>query len=267
MNLSEALTVSSDVYFFQLGDNMWLNRGRLGDDALAKADKLWGFGADSGLDLGGESNGRVPDPAWKRGVRAGSSTRATSRRIQENERWFSGDNLNTAVGQGDVLVTPLQLANGYATFANGGTLYQPQLVLQVAKSTATPCSGHQAPSRCARSSAARLAVDRSSQGLEGVTTSGTAASAFAGFPQDRFQVAGKTGTAAGERQGQHLAVRGVRAGERTDGTSPRRSSTEAGYGRRRLPPRSSAASSSRCCGRRSSRLRPVTASPGGGTTR
>jgi penicillin-binding protein 2 len=194
VNLAEALTVSSDIYFFRLGESMWLNRGRLGDDALAKADKLWGFGADSGLDLAGESDGRVPDPAWKREF-ARQLYKGDEQKIEENERWFSGDNMNTAIGQGDVLVTPLQLANGYATLANGGTLYTPQLVLQVAKYDSNTVLWVTKPKPIRT---IPMQPDwRASilQGLEGVTTSGTAASTFDGFPQDRFQVAGKTGTA------------------------------------------------------------------------
>ena len=65
VNLSSSLTRSSDVYYFKLGDDMWLRRDQLGDDALAKSYAMWGFGADTGLDLPGEADGRVPDPAWK----------------------------------------------------------------------------------------------------------------------------------------------------------------------------------------------------------
>ncbi|MBV9953099.1 MAG: hypothetical protein JO291_14195, partial [Acidimicrobiia bacterium] len=176
------------------GDDIWLNRGRLGDDALAKADKLWGFGVDTGLDLAGESDGRVPDAEWRRAF-ARQLYKGDQQKIEEHETWRTGDNMNTAIGQGDVLVTPLQLANGYATFANGGTLFTPQLVLQVAKydSSTVLWVAKPKPVRTIQ-----MQPDwRASilQGLEGVTTSGTAASTFDGFPQDRFQVAGKTGTA------------------------------------------------------------------------
>jgi penicillin-binding protein 2 len=194
VNLSEALTVSSDIYFFKLGDDMWRNRGQLGDDALAKADKLWGFGADSGLDLGGESDGRVPDPEWRRAF-VRQLYKGDEQKIEAYQNWRSGDNMNTAIGQGDVLVTPLQLANGYATFANGGTLYAPQLVLQVAKYDSSTVLWVTKPKPVRTIPMQPDWRDAILQGLEGVTTSGTAASTFNGFPQDRFQVAGKTGTA------------------------------------------------------------------------
>ena len=111
---------------------MWRRRGQLGDDALARTYRKWGFGADSGLGLPGEADGRVPDPKWLRSF-AEELYEGNPAKIEDYGTWRSGTSLNTAIGQGDVLVTPLQLANGYATFANGGTLYRPQLVLQVAE--------------------------------------------------------------------------------------------------------------------------------------
>ena len=105
------------------------------------------------------SGASAPTPASACPARptAGCPTRSGSRafaeelyegnpaKIEDFGTWRSGDNLNTAIGQGDVLVTPLQLANGYATFANGGTLYRPQLVLQVAKyESRTVVCGHRA---------------------------------------------------------------------------------------------------------------------------
>ena len=132
VTLTSALTRSSDVYFYNLGDKLWQRRGEIGDDALAKAYAQWGFGADSGLGLPGEADGRLPTPDWKRAY-AKDAYEGNPKLIEDNSTWFSGDNLNTAIGQGDVLVTPLQLTNGYATIANGGTLYEPQLVVQVLK--------------------------------------------------------------------------------------------------------------------------------------
>ena len=70
------------------------------------------------MQLTSERPGRVPTPNWK--VNYGG----------RDPVWRAGDNINMAIGQGDVLVTPLQLANGYATFANGGTRYVPQIALK-----------------------------------------------------------------------------------------------------------------------------------------
>jgi penicillin-binding protein 2 len=197
VNLASSLTRSSDVYYFKLGDDMWLRRDQLGDDALARAYEQWGFGQDTGLDLPGESDGRVPDPAWKRSY-AEDVYEGNEAKVQEFGTWYSGDNLNAAIGQGDVLVTPLQLANGYTAFANGGTLYEPQLVLQVMKYESDTVLSVTEPK-------AVRTVDmqpdwRTSilDGLKGVTQQGgdgTASGTFEGFPQDRFQIAGKTGTA------------------------------------------------------------------------
>jgi penicillin-binding protein 2 len=197
VNLSSAITRSSDVYFYKLGDEMWINRGRLGDDALAKAYRQWGFGADTGLDLPGESDGRVPDPKWLAGF-AKALYPKDRRLAEENGTWRSGTNLNTAIGQGDVLVTPLQLANGYSAFANGGTLYQPRLVLQVARydsNTALVTTKPKAVRNIQMAPDWRAAI---LEGLKGVTQPGgrgTASATFDGFPMDVFTVAGKTGTA------------------------------------------------------------------------
>jgi len=194
VNLSRAITVSSDVYFYKLGDEMWRRRQSIGDDALARSYRQWGFGIRSALGLVGEAPGRVPDPRWKREF-AKNLYPTDPEKVAANGSWFTGDNMNAAVGQGDVLVTPLQLANGYATFANGGTLLVPQFVLQVNQ-------GYSASVRSTFSSKVVRKVGLPPewrlpmvQGFMGVTVNGTAARTFAGFPQDRLSVAGKTGTA------------------------------------------------------------------------
>jgi penicillin-binding protein 2 len=110
-------------------------------------------------------------------------------------RWQGGEDLNISIGQGALLVSPLQLAVGYGAIANGGTVYRPH----VGKSLLNPATGKPVRtiqprvSQVARIPAGEFAAV--SQGLAAVTSSGTAAGAFAGFPLDRFAVAGKTGTA------------------------------------------------------------------------
>ncbi|MEJ7585363.1 MAG: penicillin-binding transpeptidase domain-containing protein [Acidimicrobiales bacterium] len=194
VDLPSAISVSSDVYFYKLGDDMWRRRTTIGEDALGRTYQQWGFGTGTGVDLLGETDGRVPTPAWKRDAAKKAYPDDTAKAADYGS-WFAGTNMNTAVGQGDVLVTPLQLANGYATFANGGTLFVPQFVLQVTKGYDDTVLDTFAPRDVGK-------VDLRPEwrlpmlaGFTGVTVNGTAAATFQGFPQDRFAVAGKTGTA------------------------------------------------------------------------
>ncbi|MBV8720396.1 MAG: penicillin-binding protein 2 [Chloroflexi bacterium] len=111
---------SSNIYFFWLGGgysegNTTIFEG-LGVDRLAKYARAYGYGSRTGLDISGEQDGIIPDPTWKE--------------FHENQPWFKGDTYNMAIGQGDVLATPLQVANTTNAIANGGTVYQPHLARQ-----------------------------------------------------------------------------------------------------------------------------------------
>jgi penicillin-binding protein 2 len=129
----------------------------------------------------------VPTATWKREY---------CDRVDCNDGvWRTGDNVNMAIGQGDVLVTPLQLANGYATFANGGTRYVPQVALR-AEGYQTGQVTQQFDTQVAQQVDLPPEVrDPLLAGLVGVPRNGTAVRAFAGFPLDDFPIAGKTGTA------------------------------------------------------------------------
>jgi len=107
VDLRTALARSCDVYFYELGIEM-------GIDRLAHFARGFGFGRPTGIDLPGEAAGLVPDKAWKRRAR--------------HEEWITGETVSASIGQGFNLVTPLQLALGYAAIANGGTLHEPRLV-------------------------------------------------------------------------------------------------------------------------------------------
>jgi len=200
VNVSKALTVSSDVFFYWLGDQLWQQRGTFGDTPIQDAATSFGLGEKTGVALPGEAKGRVPTPAWLEAVH-NANPKAFPR-----GQWRAGDNLNTAVGQGDVLVTPLQLANAYATFANGGTHYVPQIALKVTrpKDVGHPVNqaGNAVVVREFASEAngtVELTPEARAQiysGLEGVVMSGsgTAHSAYTAHPPS-WPAAGKTGTA------------------------------------------------------------------------
>jgi penicillin-binding protein 2 len=101
---------SSDTFFYQVA-------GMLGIDRLAYWARQYGFGAPTGIDLPGEVEGIVPDNAWKQEA-LGAPV-------------FAGETYQAGIGQGYDAVTPLQLINAYAALANGGTLYQPQIVREI----------------------------------------------------------------------------------------------------------------------------------------
>ena len=108
LNLQEALAQSCDVYFWEVGNN------RLGIERIVSYYRDFGLGTPTGIDLRGEASGFVPTPQWK------------ERRF--NERWSSGDTLNISIGQGYLLVTPLQAANMLAMIVNDGIIYKPHLL-------------------------------------------------------------------------------------------------------------------------------------------
>jgi penicillin-binding protein 2 len=190
VNLSRALTVSSDSYFYNVGATFWDGRARYGDDALQNVARELGFGSPTGIALPNEASGRIPDPASRKKLHAENP------QAFPTADWFTGDSVNTAIGQGDVAVTPLQLANAYATFANGGTLWQPRIALKVTDQAGKVLQSID-PVQVRH-------VDLPPQwrapmlaGFEGVVgdPAGTAHAAFSGFPLAQFPIAGKTGTA------------------------------------------------------------------------
>ncbi|HAS12036.1 MAG TPA: penicillin-binding protein 2 [Acidimicrobiaceae bacterium] len=192
VDMRRAMTVSSDAYFYSIGADFWNNRGRLGDEAQQETIRTFGFGQETGVPLPSEQDGRVPTPQQRK-----AQYEANPELFLTGD-WFTGDNVIMTIGQGDVGVTPLQLANGYATFANGGTRYAPNIARKITRSGS--------PDTIKRSFEPRIngrvemdPVHRQAllDGLIGVTTrdGGTARATFAGFPNDTFPVAGKTGTA------------------------------------------------------------------------
>ncbi|MGD0374622.1 MAG: penicillin-binding protein 2 [Streptosporangiaceae bacterium] len=220
MSLHQALVVSCDTVFYGLGYDMWLTDDRKADDVtsprapvqrMQKMELAWGFGKDTGVDLPAENPGTVPTREWlyymwKDNAHSGQDWckygRANGTYIQQIEYqdcqsgniWTPGQAIISAIGQGYVTVTPLQLARAYAALANGGTVYSPRIgeaLLSPDGKTVQkinpPVVGHLPVAK------GTLAYIRSA--LAGVVTSGTAASAFGGFPLGRVCLAGKTGTA------------------------------------------------------------------------
>jgi penicillin-binding protein 2 len=189
MDMPTALAYSCDTYFYQLGDLFYgLSSGR--GQPLQKWAAAFGFGSTTGSDLGPEAAGLVPTIGW----RQRTYTRTNDPQgWQVDKLWKPGDSILLAIGQKDLLVTPLQMARFYALIANGGKLVTPHVLLDVenANGTAVPVAAPPAPKEVGVDQAA-LQVVR--QGLwEGTHLSfGTSYGVFGNFP---VSIAGKTGTA------------------------------------------------------------------------
>ena len=122
LNVVDALAQSCDIFFYQVGGGFEPSQFvGLGVDRLASYASAFGLGSVTGIDIPGEAGGLVPTPQWKRQV--------------YQETWTTGNTYNFSIGQGDLLATPLQMANAMAVVANGGTLYQPQLIHRVVDAT------------------------------------------------------------------------------------------------------------------------------------
>lgn len=189
--LPKALTVSSDVYFYRIADLFWQGRKQYGDTPIQDMAKALGLAQHTGIELPDDQIGRMPDPAWKKAYVEQTNG------DPGNAVWYTGDNLNVAIGQGSVDVTPLQLAGAYGQFAVGGTRYRPTLLHKVTKAWSDEVVVEPAPEVVGKIDIQPAWQAAMTAGFEGVITNdrGTANSQFAGFPLDRFPVAGKTGTA------------------------------------------------------------------------
>jgi penicillin-binding protein 2 len=188
ISLRESLVRSCDTVYYRFGWSFYADRDVRGEYMQAHLER-WGFGSETGVDIPGEQEGRIPDQRWKQQVH------------QELPDafpvglWYPGDDINMSIGQGDVLVTPLQMAVAYGAIANGGTLYRPQIGLKVVAPDGEVIRRFR-PQPIGRvpSSPQTLAFLRDA--LTGVVSesAGTATAAFAGFPHPTYPVAGKTGT-------------------------------------------------------------------------
>ncbi len=196
VNLEQALTVSSDSYFYTVGDSFWhiWNAGdtKRGLGIQEKAREL-GFGAPTGIEID-ENSGRVPDPQWKADF--AHKYYKSEKDKRDNSTWYPYDDIFPAVGQGDLVTTPLQLANAYAAFANSGTLWQPHV------SDKVTASGGKVVERYQPKAIRHIGFDPATRaamlaGFQGALSNpkGTAYAAFQGFPFAQVPIAGKTGTA------------------------------------------------------------------------
>ncbi|MDQ6798095.1 MAG: penicillin-binding protein 2 [Actinomycetota bacterium] len=188
--IPQAVTVSSDVFFYDLGKRFWEARDRYGQTAIQDMARTFGMGSLTGIELPFESEGRVPDPASRKKAHDANPEAFPTR------DWFTGDNMNLAVGQGELVVSPLQLANAYSAFANGGMLYAPRVGANVLDVNAQVVRKIE-PQPIRKVEMSPSAQEPLLTGFKGAVADpkGTAFPAFKGFPLAQFPVAGKTGTA------------------------------------------------------------------------
>jgi penicillin-binding protein 2 len=208
VDLPRALQVSSDVYFYTLGVKAFYSPGFL----IQKWARRLGFGRPTGIDLPGEGAGIIPDDRWRKNInqtelrcrkRKGISVQANVYAagaqgcgISDLRDYNLGDTVNLAVGQGDLLATPLQLAVAYGAIENGGKVVSPHLGLEIESERGELIQ------RIERDPARRIHIDEADRqavadGLHRAASEpgGTSADVFTGWPQNRYPVYGKTGTA------------------------------------------------------------------------
>ena len=125
VDLRDAITVSSDAYFYRLGGEGFFRRPSPLDEGIQESARAFGLGSHTGIPLPYERAGVVPDREYydyqfEQGVF-----------LRSGAQWFAGDTINLAIGQGNLLVTPLQMANVYAVVASGGKVHQPNIATKI----------------------------------------------------------------------------------------------------------------------------------------
>ncbi|MFI0542373.1 penicillin-binding protein 2 [Streptomyces sp. WSLK1-3] len=216
INLGRALEVSCDTVFYGLAHREWQRDGGINPkkgepkDYFFKAAHQFGLGKETGIDLPNEVAGRVPDRQWKQsywnankdgwcktGKKDGSYVEKIAyENCLEGNKMRAGDEINYSIGQGDTLVTPIQMATIYAAISNGGTLYNPTVGKAVVSADGKKVDEIK-PTSHGKLPISRTTLSKMDEALAGVATRGTAAWRFAqvGWPQDKIPMHAKTGTA------------------------------------------------------------------------
>jgi len=214
IGFDKALEVSCNTFFYRIGFNYWQRFGSDVDDVNAKDPlvriaKVFGFGKETGIDLPGEASGRIADRQWKRdyyeankdyycklGKKPGNDFlhRFAREFCVEGFAYRAGDAVNFAIGQGDTIVTPLQLARAYASLGNGGTLWEPR----VGKAIVDPQGNvirEIKPKKAASVKVAERHLRFIDAALKGVSRQGTMSWRLIDFPLDKVKIRSKTGSA------------------------------------------------------------------------
>ncbi len=217
ISFAKALELSCDTFFYRVGLKFWQQYGSdpanvKAKDPLVSTAKNFGFGSTTGGDISGEASGRIADRRWKRAYwksmkgyyckvdRKNTTGQRDFLHVFAHEfclegfNYRAGDAVNFVIGQGDTMVTPLQLARAYGALSNGGKLMAPQ----VAKAVVSP-EGRLVkeikPKVVRRVKSSKAALAYVDNALQGTPKEGTLAWKFEGFPLDKVKIRGKTGSA------------------------------------------------------------------------
>jgi penicillin-binding protein 2 len=214
ISFAQALQLSCDTFFYRVGINLWQRYGtdptdvNARDPLIAEA-KNFGFGSETGIDLPGEASGRIADRHWKLAYfKAMKSYYCKLDKEPGNDfihvfahefclegnYYREGDAVNFSIGQGDTIVTPLQLARAYAALSNGGTLWKPQLAKAIVSPSGRVIKRFK-PQATGHVKASRSSLRYVDQALLGTPKVGTLAWKFIDFPLDKVHIRGKTGSA------------------------------------------------------------------------
>jgi penicillin-binding protein 2 len=182
-NFSEAIADSNDIFFYQVADWIW-NQTR-DKDWLPNYYERWGFGKMTGIDIGGEQPGRIPTEQGEKDLR--KALYGTS----EGAYWSVGDWINLSIGQGDLLVSPIQMARAYSALYNGGTLVTPHVGKEIRDQDGKVVE-QISPEPAGQVDTNQYQIDTVIEGLRGVTAKkGTAEKIFQGSD---LPTVGKSGT-------------------------------------------------------------------------
>ncbi len=185
LDIRGAIKNSCDIYFYQVGDRLYTKLNNT-EEFLQEYARIFGFGSLTGIDLPDEYKGLVGDEEWKKDY---------FKDQPEYSVWYRGDTVNMAIGQGDLMVTPLQMAQAFSILANRGIQYTPYIVKEI-----RDIEGNLFPDNSREEykdlKLNEYFIEIIEDGLvQVVRPGGTAAGAFRNFPLDEYSVAGKTGTA------------------------------------------------------------------------
>lgn len=218
IGFADALRVSCNTFFYRVGYDYWQRYGSDVDDVNAKDPlvseaQTFGFGQETGIDLPGEASGRVADRKWKRayydqmkdyycGISEKPQDAKTSDFVYkfayefcvEGFAYRAGDAVNFAIGQGDTVVTPLQLARAYGALANGGTLYAPRVGKAIVGADGRLIKEIK-PKKVGDVGLPKRVLSYIDEALKEVSRTGTMAWKLPGFPLDEVQIRSKTGSA------------------------------------------------------------------------